>query len=720
MRYRQQFDLTDCGAACLAMIASYFGKQVSVAQVREFTKTDTEGTNLQGLVDGAATMGLSAQAVKGNSNVLTPQTPVPFIAHIELDCSRDEWSQHYVVVKKITPKYIEIWNPDPLEKKKRLNPNHFYKIWTGYAVFLKPTDNFSYEKKNSLLVRFLPLFFPHKKLLIYSFLASLLLMLFGLLTSFYYKYVYDEIIFSKSQLSLSSLSIGVMTIIIIQSIVTAIRSVFLTHLSYKVDMQLNFSYLSHILKLPINFFDSRKAGEILSRLGDLGTVKTTISNALLSGAMDLLMIMVSIPFLLNISSTLFMISTIAVIILSGIVFIFSKIYHRYYTKMMTSDAEVQSHLVESINGISTIKALNAENLVYKIYETKKVQSIKLSWKVANLTIVQNLITNLINGTSSILVFWLGSTLIIKDSFTLGTLLTFNSLLGYFTSPLFRLINMQTNLQEALVAAERVGEILELDQELKSSVSIMTQNQIQGDIEIQNLKFRYGTRQPLYEKLSLKIKQGSYVAIVGPSGCGKTTFAKLLLKFYEPEEGIIIINGYNIKDIDTQSLRSCIGYVPQDIFLFAGTVAENIALHSPESKMEEIMQAAQSSGASSFIDKLPNRYNSVLGEHGGGLSGGERQRLMLARAIMGKPKLLILDEATSNLDALSEVHINKSIGQLRESGTTVILIAHRLSTVKTCDKIFVMNDGKIVQEGRHESLVNQNGLYRTMWMEASCS
>jgi len=714
MHYYQQLDMADCGAACLAMIASYFGKNLNIAEVRSNSGTDIIGTNILGMVQGASKYGLSARAVKGKKEAITKSTPVPFIAHMHIDRGDGDWVDHFVVVKKIGGKKIQVWDPDPLEKKKTIRYEEFFKSWTGYALFLEPDETFKKNSKQNILLKFLPVFLPHKKILCYSFLCSILLLIFGIVSSFYYKYVFDEVIFAKTSFSLNTLSIGIVIAVIIQSVVGTIRSVFLSHFSYKTDLQLNFSYLSHIFHLPLSFFESRKSGEILSRLDDLDKIKQTISSAALSGIMDLVMLVVSGPILWNINGTLFSISIVTVLAVSIVSILFAKIYRSYYSKIMSQNADVQSYLFESLNGVATVKALNAEDVVHEEYEKKKMKAVSSSWKVNRYGISQGFISGIISGVSGIVVFWIGSSFIIKGSMSFGTLITFNSLLGYFTGPLFRLVNIQNSVQESLIAAERVGEILELEREQLDDRKYMTIERIEGHIQFNNVTFRYGSRLPVYDNLSLEIMPGSWTAFVGPSGSGKSTVVKLLLKFYEAEKGTIFLDGKDIRDIDTRCLRSRIGYVPQDIFLFSGTVKENISLRKPDATLEEVMEAAKKAGAHEFIDKLPRRYDTVLGEHGGGLSGGEKQRLALARAMLGNPSLIILDEATSSLDTVSEMEIYKIIRSLRSEDISVIIIAHRLSTVKNCDNIFVMNEGKIIQSGTHEKLLKEEGLYKEMW------
>lgn len=716
MKYRQQYDSSDCGAACLAMIASHYGASLNIAEIRQFAGTDKEGTNLHGMIVAANHYGLKARAMKGEDKNINKDLPVPFIAHLKTEANLEN-GNHYVVVRKIFNKKILIFDPNRENRKKFYSYSHFFSFWTGYAIFLEPDVDFKKsDKKENLLLKFIPVFLPHKKILAFSFLCSVLLLTFGIITSFYYKYIFDEVIYSKAAFSLHTLSLGVMIVTVIQSLVACVRSILLSHFSFKTDLQLNFSYLSHIFNLPLSFFESRKSGEILSRLGDLDKIKQTLSNAALSGVMDAVMLLVSGPILLGINARLFGISIATVLLVALISMIFAKIYRSYYSKVMSQNADVQSYLYESLNGVATVKALNAEEIVNGEYEKKKMTAVNTNCTLNKYGISQGLISGLINGISGILVYWLGCSAILGGTMSFGTLITFNSLLGYFTGPLFRLVNIQNSVQESLVAAERVGEILELECEKDQSRRYLEPAEIKGHIKFEDVTFAYGSRRPIYEHLNLEIPPDSWTAFVGPSGCGKSTIIKLILKFYQAGEGKIFLDGKDLRDIDTTFLRSKIGYVPQDIFLFSGTVSENISLHKPDASLEEIMEAAKKAGADDFIQKLPKRYDTILGEHGGGLSGGEKQRLALARALLGNPSLIILDEATSSLDTVSEMEIHKVIKQLKSENIAVLLIAHRLTTVMNCDKIFVMKEGKILQEGSHKELLAEQGLYQEMWAE----
>lgn len=714
MHYISQRDETDCGPACLSMIASYYGSKKSITSIRTLAGTDKQGTNLAGMVQVATKMGFSVKALKGNAEALSVDLPVPFIAHVGITCDSGTLL-HYVVIVKITKTDIYVWDPDPTKKKYKLSHDEFCKIWTGYVLFVNPGNDFKPEKgSGAILFRFLPLLHPHVGTLSLAGVISVLLICFGIIGSFYFRYVIDEVLFSNARITLMTISICMLCIAVFQAVLGALRNILLNHFAFQADLTLIFSYFTHILRLPLSFFDSRKTGEILSRFEDAQKIRQVLSQAVISVVMDTLMILVIGPVLFATSSTLFFILLVSVPLSSAMIFLFSRLYKKQYRKLMAEGADVQSCLVESVSGMPTVKALNAQANVFWEYEQRQMKATWTGWRAARLSIFQSMSSELIEGLSNILIFWIGSLLIMNGRFSLGTLISFTALAGYFTGPLHRLVNLQSGLQEAFIAADRLGEILELEVEIKENQRALRPESFSGRIEARNIDFRYGTRKAVYSGLDFTVNAGEWVAFVGPSGCGKTTLVKLLLKFYLAEKGDLLIDGNYLQDIDTLYLRSKIGYVLQEIFLFSGSIADNIALHKPDSSLEEIVEAAKKSGAHEFITNLPDRYNTVLGERGATLSGGERQRLALARALLGKPEILIFDEATSNLDSISEHLIHETIQSLRVERITTIFIAHRLTTVMGCDCIFVIDGGKIVQSGRHNELIKSEGLYKSLW------
>ncbi|MCF0129153.1 MAG: peptidase domain-containing ABC transporter, partial [Pseudobutyrivibrio sp.] len=374
------------------------------------------------------------------------------------------------------------------------------------------------------------------------------------------------------------------------------------------------------------------------------------------------------------------------------------------------NAQLTSYMVESLNGIQTVKAYNAER---KANRETEIKFVKLLRSIFELTWVSNLQTSLkivVELVGGVIILWVGGIGVINGEMTIGSLITFNSLLAYFLDPIKNLINLQPQIQTAVVAADRLGEILDLEAEkTKTEYRKLTPAKLDGDIEIKNLNFRYGTRKLVLEDINLTIEKGKKVAFVGESGSGKTTLSKLLLHLYTPESGDILISGNHVDDIRLETLRERIAYIPQETFLFSGTIFENLTLGLDEATMDDIIEASKMAQAHEFINDLPLRYETRLEENGTNLSGGQRQRIAIARAMLKKPDILILDEATSNLDAVTERALDRTIHEFAKDMTT-IFIAHRLSTIKNCDMIYVMDKGKIIEQGNHRELISLGGKY----------
>ena len=718
MKYHHQTDENDCGPACIAMAASHYNHHISIGKIRELAKTDFIGTNLAGMVHALEKLGFAANAVRGEvrDSTLDQKGILPFIAHVKIPYGNDKFLDHYVVVKEISPQKITIWDPDISRGKQKLKRADFLKLWTGYALFLSPGTDFKPENANKInILKFLPLIFPHKKTLLMASLSSAVLIAFGILMANFYRYIMDEVIVARATFTLTAFSIGAILLILTQTIMEGMRSMLINYFSFKIGLQLKFSYISHIFKLPLSFFDTRKTGDIITRLGDISTIRGTLSGTVLTLFFDCALVIIIAPILFNINSALFAVSLISMALMGVIVYFFAKVFREYFARMRRQESEVNSTIVEAVSGMYAIKALNAEKNIGKVYEEKQMEAVWTGWKTARLAVWQAFSAGTVNGITGIVIFWIVSGAIMQDAFSFGTLLSFNALLGYFTGPLFRLINIQPQIQEASVAAQRVSEILETETEQPEEAGLAKPETLDGDVEFRNVFFKYGMRSPVYRDLSFRIEKGQWAAFVGPSGCGKTTLVKLLLKFYQPEKGTVSVDGRDLKNVDAAALRSRIGYVPQDIYIFAGTVAENIALGNPEASMEAVIEAAKKAGAHEFIESLPDLYRTKLSEHGSTLSGGEKQRLALARALLENRGLIILDEATSSLDTVSERAIHSTIEELRGS-VTAILIAHRLTTIKNCDVIFVMDKGEIAEYGNHEELLSKNGLYKKMWKE----
>lgn len=718
----KQHDMTDCGAACLATISKQYGFKTSITKIREVAGTDKQGTNAYGVIKAAEQLGFSAKGVKGDKEAFFSEFPLPCIAHVIVDGSL----LHYVVIHKISKKQVVI--ADPGKGMIKITPEEFFGEnveegeiptyrWSGILILMTPNQNFEKgDETQGLFQRFFHLLLPQKRLILHVFVASMIITALGILGSFYFKVLIDDILTTGVLKTLHIVSIGVILLNLFKVVISAFRSHLLLYLSQKLDIALLLGYYSHVLKLPMSFFGTRKVGEIISRFNDASKVRDAISGATLTIMIDTIMVIAGGIILYSQNSSMFGITLIVVILYFIIVLSFNKWYKKLNESQMETNAQLTSYMVESLNGIQTVKAYNAERKVNLETETKFIKLLKSVFKLSWVSNLQGSLVGFVELTGGIGILWIGAYHVIKGNISIGQLITYNSLLAYFLEPVKNLINLQPQMQTAIVAADRLGEILDLETEkTKQEEKKLSPESIKGDISFKNVTFRYGTRRPVLENITMYIKQGERIALVGESGSGKTTLSKLLLNLYSPETGEILINDNNIKDIQLESLRERIAYIPQETFLFSGSIMENLMLGLDDVTVEEIIEASKKAQAHDFINELPLRYETRLEENGSNLSGGQRQRLAIARAILKKPDILILDEATSNLDSITERAIEKTIEEY-SIGMATIIIAHRLSTIKRCDRIYVMEKGKIIEQGNHNELVRNNGTYSKLWKQ----
>ena len=708
----KQHDYKDCGCACLATVCRQYGLKYPISKIREVAGTDKFGTSALGIIQASEKLGFSAKGVKANKpEDIFGEIPLPAIAHVVID----KTMLHYVVIHKISEKEIIV--ADPGKGIVKYKPNDFFNIWTGVLLIMTPTSSFNKGNEvKGLFTRFFDLLKPQKGLLFNIFLASILVTVFGILGSFYFKFLLDDIVPNNLRESLTVFSIGFILLSIFKVITEAFRTQLLIHLGQRLDIPLMLGYYDHVINLPMNFFGTREVGEIISRFNDASKIRQAISGVALTMMIDVFMVLIGGFILYYQSPLLFGITIVPLVLYGIIVFTFKSNIEKVNRETMEGNAKLTSYLVESLNGIETIKAFNAEREVNLETEKRFVKFIKAIFKNEYINNIQMSLKSLVKGMFAIAILWIGTIQVLNGKISFGELLTFNALLVYFLDPIENIINLQPTLQTAVVAAERLSEILDLSLEKdEDEHKKINPNSLNGKIEFKNVDFRYGTRQLILKNINMTINKGERVALVGESGSGKTTIAKLLLNFYQCEKGEIIVNDYNLLDVNVEALRDKIAYISQETFLFNGTILENLMLGNPYLTYEEIIEACKKAQIHDFINSLPLRYNTLVEENGSNFSGGQKQRLSIARAILRKPEILIMDEATSNLDSITEKAIEKTIHEFSE-GMITIIIAHRLSTIMRCDNIYILEKGEIKEQGSHKELLEKQGRYYELWKE----
>jgi ATP-binding cassette subfamily B protein len=711
MRYTfvKQHDITDCAAACLAMVCLHYKKETTITKLRDMMGTDIKGTNLIGLSKCADELGFVSQAVKVDREGFLSEYTRPCIANI----ITKEGLSHFVVVFKIGKTHLIIG--DPAKDLERVTIDEFYKTFTGNLLILKPDNRFEKGKVKGEKVfdRFLKLLLPQKKLFAFAIIASLLMTALGIVSSLFNKIIMDEILPYKLKGLLVAVLIIFAAIALTQIVIDFVRSWIMLFLSQRIDIPLMLGYFKHIYSLPMRFFATRRTGDIVTRFSDAFTIKDIFTNIALTLIMDVSMALITAVILFKMDMQLFGIIALLTVINIILVFCFKQPYKKLNIEQMQQASILNSEIIEGLNGVETIKGNANEEVELENIEREYIRSLRIAFREGMLSNVQGAISGGVGTIGNLVLMYFGVLQVIGNDITLGTLMAFMTLAGYFMDPVQRLVGLQLQIQEAQISMKRVAEILDYEKEQEDETEYQEFEGLQGDVVFKDVTFRYGNRKPALNNVSFSIPQGKKVALVGASGSGKSTIAKLLLKYYEPEEGEILTGGTDIEEYSNESLRRGISYVPQSIELFSKSIFDNIRVTKMNSTLDEVKEAAKAADAHDFIRRLPMQYHTFLEESGKGLSGGERQRIALARAFLKANDFYILDESTSNLDFGTENIIFDMIyNKFRKK--TMLIIAHRLSTIKNCDEIIVLDKGEVVEQGSHEKLLANEGMYYKLW------
>lgn len=719
MKYRcvKQFDTTDCGSACIASIAWSFGKKISLSEVRELAETSKDGASVANICQAVDRIGLKALAVKRNNEFREADLKIPCIAHVY----QEDGFAHYIVLYKLKKNEIIISDPAigilSINKMDFLNGVHSKAspyVWSGIAIFIEKTDRFIKDKdkdKNLKRVnRFQELVWPEHIRILKIILFSMLSMVISILTSFYFGFLIDRIIPNKLEFTLLFIVLLMIGGTLLKVLIDWIRAKDVLKVSRNINLKLHLLYYKHILKLPMGILDLRKSGELLSRFQDVDKIQEALISSILVLPANLVLVFVVGGLLAYKNYVLFLIVLTMCLCYSLTIIGFSNCYMSLNALEMNDQARVMAHLVDSVEGIQTIKSYNYGEKIYTIGLQKISDWQNRLFRLGESENCQEAIKAIINMLGEILILSIGAYEIMNGELSIGELVTYNVLVSYLLNPIKNMIGLQSIFHTAQIAMERLENVLDIEIEKENGLEIKKST----SLELKNICFGFNSHLDVLKNINLRIDMGNKIAIVGKTGSGKTSLAKLLMRFYYPDKGNIVYGNLDYKEYGVKSIRDCIIYVSQEDFIFSSSIRENLKLGDQNISDSEMISISRELGVDEFVARMPRGYDSVLDERGANLSKGQRQRIALARAILKKPKVLILDEATSNMDYGSEKKIIRFLKS--QKYLTVITITHGMSSIIDSDYIYVMNSGSIVSCGVYDELLKTSLQFQELLYE----
>lgn len=716
--YRQH-DAMDCGPTCLRMVAKHCGRVFSIQKLREATQIGKEGVSLLGISEAAESIGFKTLAVKVPFKQLEKDAPLPCIVH---------WKQnHFVVVYQI--KKNQVYIADPALGLIKYSYVEFESQWattivegekTGIALLLEPTQRFYQETDEqtkginlSMLSGYL---FKYKRLILQLFLGLFIGSILQLILPFLTQSVVDTGIQTRNLHFIYLVLAAQLMLFIGRMSVEFIRSWILLHISTRINLSILSDFLGKLLRLPVSFFESKKTGDILQRIGDHQRIESFLTGTSLNVLFSMFNLIIFSVVLAYYNLTIFGVFLISSIVYSIWIVFFLRYRRKLDNKRFALASQNQSSLIQLVQSVPELKLNNAEIKKRWEWENLQVKNFHLSVKGLALQQYQQTGAMIINEGKNIVISFLAATAVVNGQMTLGAMMALQYIIGQLNSPVEQLIQFMQHYQDAQISLERLNEIHEIEDEettQKPLLHILPENQ---DIQLKNLTFTYtgAGNEPVLKNINLIIPQGKITAIVGTSGSGKTTLLKLLLKFYKPQSGEIRLGNVSLENISHKLWRSKCGTVMQEGVIFSDTIAENIAFSDEFPDTKKLLHAVKVANIQSFIEELPLSYNTKIGAEGNGISQGQKQRMLIARAVYKNPDFIFFDEATNALDANNESVIMANLEEFFKDGSTgrrtVIVVAHRLSTVKNADQIVVMEKGEIVEVGTHAELTQRHGKY----------
>ena len=710
--FTHQHDTMDCGPACVQMVARHYGRHYTLETLRQKCHISREGVSLLGISEAAESIGFKTVGARLSFEQLKNEAPLPCIAH---------WKQrHFVVVHKIRKDTVFV--ADPAHGLVKLTAQEFLNGWAstrnegtneGIALLLEPQPDFYAAEgetpdkaKFSFILQYLK---PYKKLILQLFMGMLLGTLLQLIFPFFSQSIVDYGIGTGNLGFVTLILIAQLTLYAAQTAVEFIRSWILLHISTRINISIISDFLIKLMKLPIGFFDTKMIGDLMQRIGDHRRIEAFLTSSTLNTLFSIVTFVVFAVVLAFYSVRLLAVFLVGSLLYVLWVLVFLKYRRELDYKRFAQASAEQSNLIQLITGMQEIKLNNCEKQKRWEWENIQARLFKVSIKGLSLSQWQQSGAFFINETKNILISYLSARAVIQGDMTLGMMMAVQTIVGQLNSPIGQIIGFIQSAQDAKISLERLGEIHNKPDETQddNKVGLLPDDK---SIEIGELAFHYDPLQEAVLKdLNLAIPEGKVTAIVGMSGSGKTTLVKLLLGFYPPNKGSIRVGGVNLKNVEPKSWRARCGTVMQDGFIFSDSIAKNIAVGEEHIDEERLLHAAKVANIQEMIENLPLGYNTKIGQEGNGISQGQRQRILIARAVYKNPDYIFLDEATNALDANNERVIMDNL-QSFFKGRTVVVVAHRLSTVKNADQIVVINHGRITETGNHETLTAKRGEY----------
>lgn len=699
----EQAEEMDCGAACLAMLCRHHAIPMTLGKLREMANVTTEGATLDSLARVGESLGFVTRGVQCTFDALLG-FELPFIVHWE--------GYHYVVVYGVSKR--QVWVADPAVGFRKMGVEEFERGWSGTCLLFTPGPQMvQLAASRSPWLRFVGYLKPYRKILAHLFMATFVIQVLGVVPPMIIQNVLDGVIVHQNVSLLHLLIAGLIITTLFSQFTATLRAYLANFMVRNMDFAMMSQFFRHTMSLPYAFFAKRKSGDVFARFQENHTIRAFLTESTVTTVLNLLMVFIyfTIMFLYNVRLTLVLIAFVIPIV--ALTVLVTPKVKNYAREVFATGTDANAMLMETLGGVETIKGMGIERAVRLKWEKKYAKSLEVQYRAQRFNMLVGLASQLLNAATTVAILWVGATLVLDQQLSIGQLIAFNALMGSVLAPLMGLVGLWSLLNDAGVAMERLGDVLDMEPEQKPEdlASRVVLPELRGEVHLQGVYFRYGGNETPYvlENINLDIQPGELVAIVGRSGSGKTTLAKLLVGFYPPTDGRITVDGYDMSAVDKEYYRARVGYVMQSNLLFSGTIAENIASGDENPDRRRIEEVARMADAHAFISKMPLGYEQVVGERGMGLSGGQIQRLCIARALYHDPRLLIFDEATSALDTQSESNI---IGNMQEilRGRTAVIIAHRLSTIMRADKIVVLYEGAVVEQGRHEELLERRGMY----------